>query len=129
MVLRPGRPKNESIFDCDAWPETFHLGLFQNDEIAGIATFFPENCPQLPSKKTFRLRGMAVHPQFHRKGIGRALLIEGEQVLRSREVDLLWFNARENAFTFYESMNFQYASGLFDIPGVGPHKVMFKKLT
>lgn len=72
---------------------------------------------------------MAVDPLHHRKGIGGKLLVEGERMLLARQADLLWFNARENAFKFYESMGFRYASEIFDIPGVGPHKVMFKKLT
>lgn len=128
-VLRPGLPRQESIFDCDAWPETFHLGFFKQGRLAGIATFFPEKYAAFKAEKPFRLRGMAVDPQFHRQGIGRQLLSAGENELQVKKVDLLWFNARENAFAFYQSMGFQFVTDLFDIPGVGPHKVMLKKLT
>ena len=152
-VLRPGLPLSECQWPCDSMAETFHLGCFLEGRIVGIATFHPEGLPadllsrdskskrnsdSVPalvpgftpsaSSHSFRLRGMAVDPDIHRMGIGRRLIVEGESVLRSLGADLLWFNARENAFSFYSSLGYEFVTEMFDIPGVGPHKVMLKKL-
>lgn len=128
-MLRPNLPIEESHFDCDTKPQTFHLGGYFQGELVGIATFFPESCPQFPARFPFRLRGMAVDPAKQGLGIGKLILQHGERELIEKDSDLLWFNARESAFRFYQSMNYQFASELFEIPGVGPHKVMLKKFT
>lgn len=122
-----------SEFPCDLDSKTFHLGGYLDLKLVGIATFHPENLPSEISfrdrgQRPYRLRGMAVDPDIHRRGIGRHLLAAGETVLQDLGCDLLWFNARENAFQFYESLGYSFSSEIFDIPGVGPHKVMLKKL-
>lgn len=132
-VLRPGLPPTESIFDCDAWPETFHLGARWTDypseagSLVGIATYFPETHPFWQAQRPFRLRGMAVDPQWRRHRIGQTLLQIGEEELGKLDCDLLWFNARENAFDFYRACGYLEQGELFEIPGVGPHKVMMKR--
>lgn len=118
----------ESEFPCDQLETTFHLGARFKDVLCGIATFFPEDSGKIDSENPYRLRGMAVDPQFHRQGIGRKILTKGLEILRDRNVDLLWFNAREEAFEFYESMGFAFATKMFVIPDVGPHKVMYRRL-
>lgn len=126
-VLRPGLPLEQSHFPCDQGPSTFHLGAHQDDKIVGVATYFPEISPLLPAKKAYRLRGMAVDPALRRSGIGRHLIIAGEKKLAALNCDLLWFNAREAAFSFYAALGYQFLGELFEIPGIGPHKVMYKR--
>lgn len=128
-MLRPNLPIEESHFDCDSKPQTFHLGGYFQGELVGIATFFPEDCPQFKATLPYRLRGMAVDPLKQGLGIGKLILHHGELALIEKNSDLLWFNARETAFRFYQSMSYQFASELFEIPGVGLHKVMLKKLS
>lgn len=125
-VLRPGLPIREAQFKGDDAPETIHYGVFEGGQILGVATFFPETFPELKAKNPFRLRGMAVDPARRRTGAGRALLEFAEKELSARSVDLIWFNAREVAFPFYLALGYEFCGGLFDLPGVGPHKVMFK---
>ncbi len=126
-TLRQGLPLEASIFDNDDLPETIHYGAFLSDSLVGVGTFFPEKFPGLAARHPFRLRGMAVDPQVRRSGAGRALLVAAEKDLRAAGVDLLWFNAREAAFSFYSAVGYEFFGELFDIPGVGPHKVMFKR--
>lgn len=129
-VLRP-LPANaaECAFPGDEDPGTFHLGAFLDGKLVGIATFMQEPFAKAPEARLpVRLRGMASDPDFRRRGIGRALVQEGERKLTAKGSNLLWFNAREVAFPFYEALGYVYASEMFDIPGVGPHRVMFKPL-
>lgn len=143
QVLRPGRPASASVFPGDEDPGTFHVGVIETATglIAGIGTFRPENLPTHPPLRgtetelglwracthPFRLRGMAVHPNFRRRGLGELVLNDGERRLQEQGADLLWFNARESAFAFYVASGYTFASDLFDIPDVGPHKVMLKR--
>lgn len=127
-VLRP----NQTLADC-RWPRdfeatTFHVGAFLEDRAISIATFFPEAKPELPARNPYRLRGMATEPHVKGSGAGRKVLAFGMQQLSERNCDLLWCNAREIAFGFYEKMGLSYEGDLFDIPSVGPHKVMWIKI-
>lgn len=69
-VLRPGRPVNECNFDGDNAPQTFHLGAFIEEKLVGLASFVvdPHN---YFSGKQYRLRGMAVLPEYRGKGYGK----------------------------------------------------------
>lgn len=84
--------------------------------------FFPE------AKNPYRLRGMATDNAYRGMGLGSQILQHGEMLLKVMNCDLLWFNAREIAFPFYEKNGFKITGDMFDIPGAGPHKVMYKWL-
>lgn len=126
-VLRPGYPIEDSHFKGDDDPQTIHYGAFDGDSIVGVATFLPEKFADLKAANPSRLRGMAVDPSRRRSGAGRAIIEYAEHELRTRGVDLIWFNAREVAFPFYSALGFDFFGALFDLPGIGPHKVMFKR--
>lgn len=135
-VLRPGRPALECLFPCDEDARTFHVGVSVDKKILSICTFAYEQAPnelfttvrneinQTPY--SYRLRGMATEPEHHKKGLGAKALAFAEVELQKRFADLLWFNARENAFGFYERLGYKYFGEMFDIENVGPHKVMYK---
>ncbi len=129
LVLRNGLPEAECLFDHDKLPTTFHLGYIDEmGEIVCVLTCMKENHGKLP-KDAYRLRGMATHPDSRRKGFAAELLNAAITHLKTQlEVDYLWFNARTNAFLFYEALGFEFMSDEFDIPGIGPHREMFKLL-
>lgn len=128
LVLRDGKLKPEECYnEGDDHPETFHTGYLHPQGVIGIATFMIEDYPSI-SGVGFRLRGMAVHPEFQGTGIGRSVLQLGYQELLTRNIDYLWCNARKIAFPFYEKEGFTYLSEEFDIPGIGPHKAMYRNL-
>ena len=112
----------------DENPLTFHLGLFQANSLASVATFQPQYHQDLSGGFPFRLRWMATEEKHRRRGFGAQLLRQGIEVLREQKCDLLWFNARQKACEFYARIGFVYTGGPFEIPGVGPHKVMYKHL-
>ncbi|MHC8949796.1 GNAT family N-acetyltransferase [Sphingobacterium hungaricum] len=128
LVLRNGLAENECYFDQDKLDDTFHLGYYHEDQLVCILTCQKENHGKLP-KDAYRLRGMATHPDFLRKGYAKTTLDAAMEHLKTQlQIDYLWFNARKNAFPFYERMGFEFMSDEFDIPGIGPHKEMFKFL-
>lgn len=127
-VLRPHQTLKDCDYPQDHWSNTFHVGAVEKGHVIGIATFHEDSHPDLPAKLPYRLRGMATDFSFHGRGIGRLVLERGIQELKSRGCDLLWCNAREIAFPFYERLGMKYLGVFFDIPTLGPHKVMYKYL-
>ncbi len=129
-ILRPNQPIELCHFAEDHFESTFHLGIFKNGKIISNGTFMQNTNPHFTENKNVcRLRGMATDTQFQGQGLGRLILEKAEAILTEKNCEILWFNARESAFGFYEKCGYKKIGDMFDIAGVGPHKVMFKKLT
>jgi len=125
-VLRAGLPREEGIFPADDLPTTLHAGAFVGDRNVGCATMMREAYHGRPA---YRLRGMAVDPDFHRRGIGKQLLdLLEARVLETKHTNFLWCNARTPAVPFYKSMGWRIVSDEFEIPTAGPHFVMIKEM-
>lgn len=127
-VLRKGRPLEDVYMEADEKESTFHLGIFYQDNIVGVASFMEDTRPDFKGVQT-RLRGMAVLPEYRKKGLAQLLLKKGEQLLLEKGRTLLWFNARIIALNFYKNLGYKTVGSEFDIPKVGPHYVMKKELT
>lgn len=136
-VLRPGQPIENCRYNEDHLPTTFHLGVFIEDKINNQledkivcnGTFMKDISAYFPDEASaYRLRGMATDPDYRGLQLGSSLLNAAEDILRQKNCRLLWFNAREAAFPFYEKNGFQYIGDMFDIATIGPHKVMYKYL-
>ncbi len=106
---------------------TIHLGVFDQDELACVATFMKTKSPVFRGEQ-YQLRGMATEESHQRKGLGRAVLMEAEDILINRDVDILWCNARVSALDFYKKLGYKTVGEIFEIPQIGPHYVMYKKL-
>lgn len=125
-VLRNNLPLPETM-DGDFDEFTFHLGMFLNQKLIGVATFMKNNKPDFKGVQ-YQLRGMATHQNYQHKGVGKKLLFEGVEILKKRNVEVLWCNARVAALSFYEKLGFISIGEEFDIHLVGKHYMMFKKL-
>lgn len=125
-VLRPGRPRADSAYPGDDDPTTFHLGAFEDSALVGIASVYSE--ARAPTRPGWRLRGMATAPPARGSGAGRALLERVITEVAARGGGELWCNARLSAQGFYARAGFGVESGVFDIPGIGPHVVMTKTI-
>ena len=128
-VLRNGHIAPEACINPgDEAPDTFHTGWKDAaGSVWGIATFMAENHPW-QTGIGYRLRGMAVAPDWQGKGLGKAILQAGIEILQQQQINYLWCNARKVAYPFYENCGFIYLSAEFEIAGIGPHKVMLRKL-
>lgn len=127
-ILRPLLRLEDCAYPTDRDATTFHLGLFHAGHLVAISTFQQQAHPDLPAGYPFRLRGMASDEKYRGRGFGGILLRQGIEILKSRRADLLWFNARTGALGFYGKLGFHVHGGLFQIEGIGPHKVMYKHL-
>ncbi len=126
-VLRPGRPVTECYFSGDDSNETFHLGIYKDEKLLGVASFMKNSNPFFDPVSQFQLRGMAILPEYKGLGLGSLLLKEGESKIRKNAEDrFLWFNARVNAVDFYKKHGYETFGQKFEVPGVCEHIVMFK---
>ena len=128
LVLRQNQPLSACIYPHDEDDFTLHLGVFIQSDLASIVSFYKEVSPDISAKSQYRFRGMATLPDHRSKGYGSALLAYGENILKERNVEIVWCNARVSALPFYLKLNYTDLPHIFDIPGIGPHKVMFKKI-
>ena len=127
-VLRPGKPVETCRFEGDDLTSTTHFGLYENGELAGVASLFQSKHPAFPDFRQFQLRGMAVLEEFQRRSFGRELLEAAEDKARRAAAEVVWFNAREVAVGFYERMGYKLTGKPFQIGEIGTHYVMFKRM-
>ncbi len=115
------------IFKGDLDKDTFHLGILLDHKLIGIVSFMKSVCKDLKGNQ-YQLRGMATLDQFQGKGYGQQLIKFGSEVLKEKQMGLVWCNARVVAVNFYKKAGFKIIGKEFYIPKIGDHFVMFKKL-
>lgn len=129
-ILRPNQPLSEMEFPHDNDKETFHLGLYIDNKLSGIASVYKENMPDNTEstvnteKNSYRLRGMAIDDNLQGNGLGKLLLYKIILDLREKHGNLLWCNARTHAAGFYEASGFEIVGDAFDLKEIGPHYLM-----
>lgn len=122
-VLRPGFPPEAAHFPEDK--RSVHFGVVAAGEVLCVISAHPEDSPAFTIPNQWRIRGMATDPKRQGEGLG-ALALKGLLEWGAEEgVAFFWCNARERAIPFYERHGFHVEGELFDIPTVGPHKLMW----
>ncbi len=123
-ILRNG-VKLPVAFPGDTDPETFHLGVFEQDELKCIASFM-KTTNVLFEEAQYQLRGMATVLEARGKGYGKLLLLKAFELLREKQVHVLWCNARVEALGFYSKLGFLQKGKMFEIKQIGVHYTLFK---
>lgn len=128
-ILRPGALTiNECRFTTDKAPGAFHLGLYLQGQLVSIASFHPQNYGKYAGEG-FQLRGMATVEKYRRRGLANQLLNFAIVYLRGQKANYLWCNARKSALQFYLNMGFEMISSEFEVQGIGPHYVLYVKIS
>lgn len=127
-VLRAGKLLETCRFEGDDAASTTHFGYFFLGQLAGVASLFVASNIVFESKRQVQLRGMAVLEAFRGLHIGEELIFHAETAARSREAEILWFNARIAAVGFYEKCGYQIIGDAFSIGDIGLHYMMYKNL-
>lgn len=131
-VLREGFPLDDARFDGDNDSSTLHMATYACDEQKSrtgpplcCATFMDRMFMQ--KTRALQLRGMATEPAFQGKGLGKALLLSViPEIVYLSGIRWFWCNARLSAVPFYEKLGWVCKTAVFEIPTVGPHRVMLK---
>lgn len=124
LVLRPMLKVDQVGAEHDHAADTFHVGALDMDgRVIAIMTVM-RDCVPNTHRVAWRIRGMASDPDARGTGCGGAVLEFGIAHAWGIHRETVWCNARKVAYGFYERYGFRLASDEFDIPGIGPHKVM-----
>lgn len=126
-ILRNGIPLGECKFPTDNTEGIFHLAAYNDQEIASVASFFPNRYKD-NEELGYQLRGMATDTPFAGKGFGKQLIQFAVQYIKTTKATYIWCNARSTAIEFYKKMGFEIVSVEFEIAGVGPHYEMILKI-
>ena len=128
QVLRQGKPIESCKFEGDDLETTFHLGLFFYGELIGVATYMKNSNQNFSEEIQYQLRGMAILQQFQGKKFGNVILKKADELLKHKECQLIWCNARESAVNFYSNFGFKISGDAFEIPEIGTHFAMYYTL-
>ncbi len=127
-ILRPEWPADRLLtFDQDG--AALHLAARFDDAVVAVATVYPERPPAglgIPPEAAWQLRGMASEARVRGMGFGAAVLDGCVREARAVGAAALWCNARRGAVGFYAAFGWTAVGPEFDVPGVGPHVVMWR---
>jgi len=120
-VLRP----HESLEELASHepPGVHAVGAFDGGELVAVGFVCPDGEPG-----DWRVRGMATAPEHRGRGIGAAILDALVEHARSQGATRVWCNARTPALGLYTRAGFEPESDEFDIPAIGPHFVMARRV-
>jgi predicted GNAT family N-acyltransferase len=121
LVLRPGRPFEETAFPGDDAPGAAHFGAYRGGELIAVASLLDSPHPERAGERACQVRGMASHPSARGAGLGAPALAACVAEARARGAALVWCNAREAALGFYLRAGFTITGERFEIAGIGPH--------
>lgn len=139
-VLRPHFTGDElAEFEGDGAEDTHHFVIRKRDgggegDVLGVISYMraepPEDVPVGEAGAAWRLRGMAVAETCQGDGLGGRLLETslGRMQVLEPEISLVWCNARTSAADFYEGHGFERRGEVFEVPEIGPHVIMSKRV-
>lgn len=125
--------QHKRLLECGIEPDikqsTFHIGAVNtNGNIVGTATFIKESNQFFHHTSQYRLRAMATHPSTRGTGLGKEMIGKAIEKLNKDKIELLWCDARLHACGFYEKLNFKVVGDVYEVPEIGPHKLMYYSL-
>ena len=125
--LRAGRSRSTALFPHDHAKGTYHFAARSEQKIIGIVSYFNIQHDQLQDNLfSYQLRGMAVEKAYQQQKIGQSLLNSSMASLQLKKAGLIWCNAREESWRFYQKNGFKTLGEFFLIPDVGQHILMYK---
>lgn len=127
-VLRENQPRSSCYYPEDLYKNTIHFAAYYDDTIIGSASIYKEQHPDFSLKQSWRIRGMAVLPQYRNHGTGSELLTTCVNHAIRLNGEVIWCNARTNAVKFYKRSGFKVVGKEFEIENIGPHFLLAKNL-
>ncbi len=132
-VLRPHEPPGTPMYAREDDPGTLHLaalaaGADGREEVLAVGSAMAEPHPREPREGDWRVRGMATVEAARGRGLGGRLLAALEAAAAERGALRLWCNARSGARAFYEGAGWTVEGEEFELPEIGPHFLMSRRL-
>ena len=128
QVLWQHKSFDDCGIDIDDQAGAFHLGAYKGYELICVASFFKQSQTKFSKQHQYRLRAMATLSSAQNTGAARALLNTAFKILKDKDQNLLWCDARIIATGFYEKLGFEKLGDTYSIPIIGLHYLMYKTL-
>ena len=106
---------------------SIHLGLYIDKKLISIISFSKQTLDGYSKYNCWQFRGMATLTEYRKLGYGKKLLKAAIKIIKDKDADIFWCNARESALNFYKKLNFEVISDRFIVPISGPHYKMILK--
>ncbi len=129
LTLRQHQNADELIYPGDYDRETVHFGIFIDSQLEGIASLYKEGMKENVTPDSWRLRGMATSEKIRGKGYGSKLMNQCLEHIKKQNGKLFWCNARITAEPFYEKFGMKRVGEVFHPEDLGPHVVMWVKIS
>ena len=129
----------DARIDIDEREGAIHLAGIMGGEVVGVASLFLQKCDRFSGffegEKVYRLRAMGVLAHVRRNGVGEAIINEAVNILKAKDVEVIWCDAREVAWGFYKRCGFAFCADkegveceAYTVPNIGLHKMMYRRL-
>jgi enamine deaminase RidA (YjgF/YER057c/UK114 family)/GNAT superfamily N-acetyltransferase len=105
-VLHPDQKGAELAYPSDEVAVALHVGAISSGTIVGIGSVWPSPLPQSIYWDAWRIVGMAVDPNYQKRGIGSKILNHLLAHAAAQNSDLAWCNSREEAVPLYATAGF-----------------------
>ena len=125
QILWPHKNFKNCFLNEDRLETTFHVGVFYNKEIVSVGTFIKTSHNLLNFNHQYRLRAMGTKKKHQGKSMGRHLILFAKKILKEKNIQLLWCDARKEAIPFYKKLKFKVKGEFYEIPKIGLHKLMY----
>ena len=127
-ILRAGQSLESCKFIGDDNDKTLHFGAYDEGNLIGVLSCYINNGTHFNQGRNYQIRGVAVVQKLQQKGIGKALMLHAEKVLKTKVCDHVWLNARVIAKSFYTKLDYLEIGTVFEVPIIGTHQCFYKKL-
>jgi predicted GNAT family N-acyltransferase len=117
------QPPGSERADDDEAPTTQHaMAVADDGTVIGVARLHPSGPDQA------QVRAVAVHPNWHGRGVGQQLMTYLEQYAAAQGFTECILHARESAVAFYLRLGYEIVAPSHTLFGVIPHFLMRKPL-
>lgn len=128
-VLRPNGSISDTIVPADRSEYAAHFAAHLDAEVIGAVSIAPDPCPGKKDDNAYRLRGIAVLPQFHGQGIASALITQALAHVKPSRVQTVWAYARPQCATLLDKFGFVRCGNFFEMEETGPHILVVASLS
>ena len=122
-VLRRPLLIHFNVIDLQSEGNDIHVAAFFNSQIVGCLIL----SEYLDKPKAYKMRQIAVHTDFQRKGVGKLMVDFCEKLAFQNGMKTIYLHARETAVPFYLSLEYSIVGNQFLEVNI-PHYKMTKEL-
>jgi predicted GNAT family N-acyltransferase len=121
-ILRPMENDLKNVhYNGDSNDNTIHIKAMINNKIVGCLSIMKEAFPKKKYKESYRIRALAVDPQFRKKGIANLMINKILNLVPSTDF-LFWGSMRVEHIQSCKNLGFYVLEDeVFNIEGTGFH--------